>query len=344
MKFCFVFADTPSEWNCSQWRVANPSYGLRRIGHDVDEMWVADFAASPHDATLRKRVQAADVVLLQRNCFEDKLDALKFWRGLGKPVYIDLDDAYQMLPETVLARRFWRDNASKFARNPLEQLREGLRLSSGVTSPSKVILQDWDAPKRVWLPNFVRAEWYTHVERRPHYGVVIGWGVSMSHFDSFRYSGAVEALTRICREHDAVRVVLVSNDSQPFEMLTGIRPQQKQWMRGVEYTKWPSILAQFDIGLAPLYGEYDRRRSWLKVPEYACAGVPCVVTKSDPYAGLEEWCIAQVENSVDNWYAALSTALDNLAHAKQVAEHRRLEAALAFSIEARAGDWLKALQ
>ena len=321
-RLCLVYADTPVEWNCSQWRITNPSYGLRRVGIDVDEVWIADWATSPHDPHNRKRIMDADAVLLQRNCFEGNLDALRYWRGLGKPVYIDLDDAYQMLPETVAARRFWIDNALKFKRPPLEQLREGLLLSSGVTSPSKLILQDWDAPKKVWLPNYVRGEWYANLERRPHVGIIIGWGMSMSHFDSFRYCGIVEALVQLCRRDPRVRVVVCGNDAQPYEMLSGIPPQQRTRNAGVNFDVWPQRLAQFDLGIAPLFGDYDRRRSWLKVVEYACAGVPCIVTKSDPYADLTDWTLAQVDAGADLWAAALDDAIANLRDHQERAAKR----------------------
>lgn len=338
-----VFADTAVEWNCSEWRIRSPSYGLRRLGATVDEMWLNDWSQSHRDKTLMDRVAKADVVLLQRNCFGGALDALRYWRGRGKPVYIDLDDAYNMLPQTVSAHRFWTLNAHSFKPPPLDQLREGLRLSNGLTSPSKLILEDWEAPAKVWLPNFVRAEWYRDVERRPHEGIIIGWGGSMSHYDSMRYSGAVAALTEICRKYPYVRLAMCGNDRNPYEMLTEIPAQQKLWQPGVPQHEWPNVVAQFDIGLAPLFGEYDRRRSWLKVVEYACAGVPCIVSKSDPYVELSEWCFAQVEDGPEPWFAALDTAISSVAQAKAVAYKRRVAAVLEFSIESKAGVWLEGL-
>lgn len=345
MRIVFVFADTSVEWNCSQWRCTNPAYGLRRIGVDVDLMWQDDWAASPRDAKQRERVQRADVVLLQRNCFGGNLEALKFWRGLGKPVWIDLDDAYQMLPECNSAHKFWQENARGLRPPPLDQLREGLKLATGLTSPSKVILADWESPQKRWLPNFVRGEWYAGVKRRPHEGIIIGWGASMSHHDSYRYSGVVDALRTACERDKRVRVVVCSNDRRPFEMLDGISERQRFYQTGVPPEDWPQFLAQFDLGIAPLYGEYDRRRSWLKAVEYACGGVPAIVSDSDSYQepAVKGWPLSLVGDGPGAWTTALDSALSQLAEAQDVATRRLFEACMTFSIESQAGVWLKGL-
>jgi len=331
MRIVLVHADTDSEWNCSQWRIVNPAYGLRRIGVDVEVLDLLGWQSA--------NLQGADAVVLQRNVFGDNLKTLEKWRGLGVPVYIDLDDAYQMLPETNVARRFWIENVNGFNPSPIEQLRYGLSISSGLTSPSKLLLDDWAAPEKVWLPNYVRAEWYRNVARRPHEGVVIGWGGSMSHADSWRYSGAVAALVEACRCYSFVRVAVCGNDRANFDMLHEIPPRQKFWVPGVPQDEWPRLLAQFDIGLAPLWSEYDRRRSWLKVVEYACAGVPCIVSKSDPYADLTDWSL-QV---TDDWLPALCEMIDNIDTYRTVATGRRVDAVLQFSIEANAGKWIEGL-
>ncbi len=342
-KLLIVWADTPREMNCSVWRCFTPAYGLQRIGVDVDLMWQDDWAISPRDAKQRERVQRADIVFFQRNVFEANLEALKFWRALGKLVWIDLDDAYQMLPEANAAHKFWQENAHRLKVPPLDQLREGLKLATGLTSPSKVILADWESPQKRWLPNFVRGEWYAGVKRRPHEGTLIGWGASMSHHDSYRYSGVVEALRSACARCSDVRVVVCSNDRQPYEMLEGIPERQKFYQAGVPAEDWPQFVAQFDLGIAPLYGEYDRRRSWLKATEYAAAGVPSIVADLSAYEDCKTWPLSLVGNGLDAWATALDSALAQLAEAKVIAERRRFEACMTFSIEANAGAWLKGL-
>lgn len=337
-----VYADSVQEMNCSVWRVFTPAYGLRRIGIQTDEMWIADWSRSHTDRDARLRVEDADAVFLQRNAFESALDALKYWRERDKPVWIDLDDAYQLLPETNNAKRFWHDNGPRFKRNPLEQLREGLTIATGLTSPNKVILDDWQSPRKLWLPNYVRGEWYAKCKPVPHEGVIIGWGASMSHLDSYRYSGIAAALSDLCRRRRDVRVIVCSNDRGPYEMLD-CPPTQKMYQTGVPYTEWPAFVGRFDLGVAPLYGEYDRRRSWLKVAEYSSAGVPCLVSDSDPYREVADWTLGLVADGAGAWTTALDSALSQLAQAQEVAQRRRYEAALAFSIEAQAGVWLRGL-
>jgi len=320
----------------------NPAYGLRRIGIEADEMRIEEWAVSHRGGDLAKRVAKADIVFLQRNAFGPNLEALRHWRDVGKPVYVDLDDAYQLLPKTNHAHAFWLENSAKLKPPPLEQLREALSISSGLTSPSKVILEDWQAPKKLWLPNYVRGEWYIDVERRPREHIVIGWGGSMSHQDSFRYSGFVDGVTGLCRRDRRVRVCVSGNDRGNYEMFLHLPSQQRMYVPGVKPEEWPAILAQFDLGVAPLYSEYDRRRSWLKVAEYACAGVPCIVTDSDPYQGLDHWCI-RIANGADAWEKALSEVVARLLELQATACKRRVEAILQFGIESNAGRWLEGL-
>jgi len=100
-------------------------------------------------------------------------------------------------------------------------------------------------------------------------------------------------------------------------------PKQKIiYQTGVAPWLWPQIVARFDIGLAPLAGDYDRRRSWIKVMEYALAGIPCAFTDYEPYDDLRPLGIP-IENSSENWYHALKFLIENIKEVKQDAQARR---------------------
>jgi len=101
---------------------------------------------------------------------------------------------------------------------------------------------------------------------------------------------------------------------------------------GVSPNQWATVLQGFDIGIAPMdlrlvdavvkeepdgpRYSYDERRSWLKLVEYLCAGVPFVATKCASYDELGRHG-KLVENTPDAWYAGLKSRVDSLVHFKE---------------------------
>ncbi|KKL96189.1 hypothetical protein LCGC14_1847010, partial [marine sediment metagenome] len=101
---------------------------------------------------------------------------------------------------------------------------------------------------------------------------------------------------------------------------------------------WPKVLSMFDIGIAPMdmrpvpaftgkpvdpdaRWSYDERRSWLKLVEYVCAGVPFVATDCQPYQELGRFG-KLVKNgpgtdAEENWYRALKSRVDGLGHFRE---------------------------
>ena len=81
------------------------------------------------------------------------------------------------------------------------------------------------------------------------------------------------------------------------------------------HNEWPRNLAKFDLGLIPLNGRYDARRSWIKSLEYTLMGIPWVGTKSPPTDELAEFGY-QVPNKVEAWEKAIQNIIDNYEDAK----------------------------
>jgi len=119
----------------------------------------------------------------------------------------------------------------------------------------------------------------------------------------------------ICREFDQVKVMICGNEPYAKEKLAEMLPEDrlitKDW---VPTEQWPSVVANFDIGLAPLAGTYDDRRSWVKVLDYALLGIPFVCTDSVPYAGCQGGI--KVKNKAKSWHRAIKTLLVNPGRVK----------------------------
>jgi len=270
----------------------------------------------------------ADIVTVQRNIVtEEVINAIKYWQGMGKPIVADLDDAYPILPWSNPAHEFWINDPHKI--DPLVTLERGIQTCGYLTSPNRHILGDWSHVARGYhLPNFARSEWWSNLEDRAtmkaKYGwqdrVVIGWGGSVSHYDSWWGSGLFDAAKYITKHYPEVMWVICGNDPRLHAQLP-VHRDNKYWQRGVEPAQWPQIIKTFDIGVAPLYGPYDQRRSWIKTLEYGLAEVPWVATDGEPYndhRGLGPL----VKNDASTWEREIEKLISNLPAEQELAKQR----------------------
>lgn len=267
----------------------------------------------------------AQIVIVQRNLVNQRVwDFCDYWRGMGKTVIADLDDAYNMMPTSNPAYRFWVQNRGKLPQDPVEALAEGLHHVDGLTSPSRVILDDWkDIVPGYWLPNWAEGSWYKELpERKRGEGqLVIGWGGSVSHYDSWWGSGIREALAAICAEFPQVTVKICGNDPRIYDQLP-VPEGQKARQRGVQPQDWPGIVNTFDIGIAPLSGDYDQRRSWIKALEYLLVGIPWCATSGAPYAEFGDFGML-VDEGPENWYDALKDIIQDYPDRLEAARRNR---------------------
>jgi hypothetical protein len=290
---------------------------------------------------------------------------MDYWRAIGRTVVIDLDDHYPDLPASNPAQPYWIMNKPGFDPEPVAALAEGMRHADALTSPSKVILADWaHIIPGYHLPNWTRRAWYEPLIQKPVGAVdiefsnrlaedgttalldgkdraesaglvMLGWGGSISHVDSWIYSGIIEALDRIFEKHPNARLKFCGHESRLDTIF-------KRWgervikQQGVKPEHWPVVVSTFDVGLAPLDTRpldppwregapvlsYDERRSWLKGVEYLSAGVPWVGSQSATYNDLARWGTL-VRNTPDDWFLALDSKIEHLAMQKALAWDRR---------------------
>jgi len=322
MRIVYVYADNPHEWNCSEWRCAVPARAINRTSrHSAALLSMADFA---QNTTRAKEVcQPADVIVVERNLVGPVLSAIQHWKARDKVVIADFDDAYDLMPSSNPSYPYWsqgintkvspngQTTLTKIDPSPLTQFKWGLRLVHGATVPSKRLASDWQAYTQVHhLPNYIDLEKYQNVKHEEHEGVIIGWGGSLSHFQSFVGSGVLTALRRVCKARPQVKVLIAGNDLRILERLS-IPDSQKIHHPWVPYEKWSSVLAKFDIGIAPLHGPYDERRSWIKVLEYLVMKIPWVASEGPPYEELRPYGWL-VNNDPHAWERVLLDLVDHL--------------------------------
>lgn len=337
MRVLFAFADSVREWNCSQWRSLTPSDAINKYSngkHSARCLPVADFAQSGHPA-IQEFVNGFDIVIAQRNVFDPQIwAACDYWRALGKIVCVDLDDDYPRLTPQNPAHPFWIADVNNFKEqlgdSPIHLLREALRHVDALLSPNRKILEDWsDIVPGYYLPNYAEGEWYEGTTQKPmprdDEQIIVGWGGSVSHFDSWFFSGLRDAMIPLLDKYPRLHWKLCGNDWRLMKWARETLPEER-WhhQHGVPPPEWPAQVASFDIGVAPLCGPgapqseaYDQRRSWLKAIEYLLCGVPWIGSPGGVYDdldGLGGFVIK--ENSPQEWMEAVSWVVDNLTTCK----------------------------
>lgn len=330
MNVLYVFADSAREWNCSEWRCAIPARAINRsTGNAAELLSIAEFASRTGESAAR--CEWADIIVVQRLLYGQVLDAVVRWRSRGKVVIVDFDDAYDRMPASNPTYRFWgkgeavtrgpagRPITARLPVHPLDEFKRGLRLVHAATMPSRLLAADWEPLTHTYfLPNYLDLETYLQVARHGHQEVIIGWGGGGSHRDSLRLSGVFPALERVCARRARVMVAYGGGDPETFDLIPVPRSRKFHLPR-VPFAAWPGTLARFDIGIAPLHGEYDQRRSWIKPLEYLVMGIPWVATAGAPYQDLAGYGLL-VQNGVQEWTSALMEMVDNLALYRQRAE------------------------
>lgn len=322
MNVVYVYSDSPEECTGNEWRCAVPARAINRTKrHSAKLLNMNELGENYHKADVV--CSSADVIVIQCNLIDPVLSAIQHWKARDKVVIVDFDDAYNLMPSTNPNFHYWSKGikstrkadgstlTTQIQPTPLTQFKWGLRLAHAATVPSLRLADDWRELTDVYyVPNYIDLEKYHNVKLEPHDGICIGWGGNMSHLQSFKKSGVLEALRRVCTSRPEVKVMIAGGDRRIYDILP-IPENQKILMPWVPYSQWAQVLSKFDIGLAPQYGSFDERRSWIKVLEYMVMKIPWVGSAGPAYFELGDygWLI---KNHPHAWERVLIDIIDNL--------------------------------
>ncbi len=366
MNLVYISADNPHEWNSSEWRCAAPARAING-GNDAhaDVVDVRAWLTGAADALC----ESADLIIVQRVLLGPVLNAILHWKARGKTVMAEFDDAYDKMPDSNPAYAFWHKGWARkpdgrvdvIEPTPITQFAWGLALCDAASMPSRVLAADWaHVVPTVVVPNWIDLALYSAAQPPEQLNtrldgpcagrtdpaaralgrpvLQIGWGGSLSHLHSFTESGVLKALERVCRARPQVRVVIHGADGRIVDALR-LPKHQKLHRPWVPYTEWPAHLAEIDIGIAPLEGAYDQRRSWIKALEYLALGIPWIASEGPVYEDLARFGTL-VPNSALAWEHALLDLIDHWPERKALALQAAHEHAGRFSLDARRGDLL----
>lgn len=352
----YVYADSPAELNCSKWDCWYPAEAINRTeDNKASYIYINQFIENNEE--IQRICQASDIIIVERNFFQDTLTMMQYWKVRGKTIICIFDDAYNLMHPQNISYRFWtfgeitvkdekgQNKVVNMNPPPLEQFKWGLRIAKATQVVSKTLAEDWRPYSPTFVVNnYLPIERYMNVEPLlPHdkENIVIGWCGSMSHYSSFTDSGILPALKKICKRYPNV-TILLGGDKRNYDNLD-IPNNQKKFQQYVPPEQWESLLKSIDIGLAPLSGEYDKRRSWIKCLEYMALKVPWIASDYPTYENLKGYGVL-VKNDQWEWEKKLSHMIEDYTEYKQKAEDEGYPFALLQSSDNNIRNTLKIYQ
>lgn len=287
-----------------------------------------------------------DVLIMQRNMFEDVAGKIKRVRANGQLVVNDIDDWFWGLDPSNGA---WKGSHPTL--NPEENIRhyaKVLSVSTAVTVSTPYLRdrlsQFVHAPMEI-IENYVDVSRFTprvHADCTP----TIGWAGSTSH-----RSKDLETLKGVLSPFANMGTIKLhhsgdSKGAQPFWEAVGVRPEQVSTTPLVPPTEYPDSL-HFDIGLAPLRdAPFNRAKSWIKAIEYAAAGIPFIASDLDEYRRLQEqFGIGRLAKRSKHWLPHVKALLDPVTRQEEADRNRQAVMGLDISQGVKVwDDFLEALK
>lgn len=325
---------------CGKYRISYPLEALKRGGATVEI--VKGFGnLNPNQF---------DFVLAQRQYSQQVFDLL-FAPGCEYHTTLyECDDNLHRVHPTSSAY-----NTFKPGGDVLKMVDRYLRNCDGLfCSTPELASQYRDKQSRFWtLPNLIdfgTRDWETPVERHPDSKgkLVVGWSGGITHQDDFE--PIASAISRVVAKYDHVVFAMASAYVLVdfFAKLLKLPEEKVVRLDPVSFEDYPLLLAQFDIGIAPLVNtEFNRAKSDLKIKEYGGRGVPFVATRIAPYTRFHYETNGQagyLASTSQEWEDALCHLIEDEQDRKAKSEYLWDTMRTNYSYDANAWRWATAFR
>ncbi len=287
MRIHIGFGDFSGEFNTSIWRCLIPGEALRRAGHDVTFGHITGIGDVE-----------ADSYLLERNFYiPEVFTAIENLASKGKRLVATFDDHYAIMPDTCLSKDTW---------NPLNLTRfyRALGMMDCALVPNRLLTDDYSpfCKEIRYVPNYADLSLYNHTHKT-HSTLNILWGGNSTHLQGLKETGFLEALGRLCEKRRMVKVVAIADRMCALAFSRYIPAEQLVIGNWKPLQEWPKFVAEnADIIACPLYGEYDRRRSWVKAIDAVMNHIPLIASDLEPF---RETGAMLVRNTQKDWHNSL---------------------------------------
>lgn len=340
MKVYIFPADTTG---CGYYRLIWPAEELQRRGHDVSII-----VPKQRDMLMQGRMQGdtmvdikiphdVDVIVLQRVTHRHLVQAISLMRRRGVAVVVDMDDDLTCIHPAnpaFAALHPQNGNRDHSWENTLRACDAATLVT--VSTPALINRYAKKAPGHVL---------YNMIPRRfldvPHVDSdVVGWAGSVhSHPTDLQVMGPVIAQLLQRKQRFKIAGPIVGAHAA-----LGVSKSLEIESTGVieDIFAWPLAVSSIGIGVAPLAdSRFNSAKSWLKMAEYAAAGVPCVGSPRDEYVRLNKRGVGLLAKNPIEWRQRINALIgDPILRADLATSGRAAMAQL--TIEENAELWLEA--
>lgn len=300
-----------------------------------------------------------DLTVHQRQYADSSLQNLRYLqKQLKVPCVYEIDDYLHGLSPHAPAYSNYHHPQTKT--HTFNNINAYLQESAAITVTTDYLKKMYSKyNKHIYvLPNGIDYEIFdAETTKKPDHGdeLWIGWAGSNSHIPDVQV--IIDAIKKILRDFPKTKFVIGGwnghyNNAQgrPFYLWESL-PQDRllhlPWVS--DRLEYPKMLAQFDIGLAPLVDmPFNRCKSNIKFLEYAACGVPIIASDIEPYTKTikegETGLLIPTEKQKVNkaWYQAIKTLIQNRELRLTLAENANKFARQNFDIAVNIHQWNEA--
>lgn len=304
MKVGFLQHDDPRLENSSRWLCHWPVEHLKERGYDVE------LVRLPTAAAIMGAMAPYDVIVTELPMsLEVQGRAVAGWIKQGKVVIAIFDDAYHVLPDESgvwgkrsLARSTERGRTVDVVGTAVFKLEMVCQVCDAVVVPTQSLSEHWGliAQNVFVVPNRMPNRYMKRLWEYKGEVPIVGYGGSSYHSVALPETGVVETLAMLAGHGIKVQIVGLLDIVRKINTMGG-DAEFIEWC--ASYDDWRDTISKWTLGLAPLHGEYDSYRSWIKVLEYASLGIPWVATADYPYEDCRGGIM--VENTQALWFKTI---------------------------------------
>jgi GT2 family glycosyltransferase len=300
-----VLAHPADAFGCGNYRVIQPFTAMQHAG-------LIDGSLSKglmHVADLER--YAPDVVLLQRQIGEERIDAMRRMKAFSSAFKVyELDDYLPNLPLKNVHRQH-------MPKDILRSLRRGLAHVDRFVVSTEPLAEAFAGlhPDIRIMQNRLPVSWWQDLQSQRRVGPRprVGWAGGASH------TGDLELIA------DVVRELANEVDWVFFGMCPeSIRPYIKEMHAGVEIGRYPAMLASLnlDLALAPVEDNlFNACKSNLRLLEYGACGFPVIC--SDVRCYQDGLPVTRVKNRFRDWVDAIRMHIADLDACAQAGDELR---------------------
>ncbi len=317
--------ESPGGW----YRGIGPMVALSQRGHEIRQV------IGLRDQFFAERVRGCDVLHVYREHDDRALQLMQYAKEASIAVVWDNDDNLAAVPKNNASYKEYGGAAGRKVQLAIKRI---VGLADLVTAPSAMLVEHYrqlGAAHVELLENYVRDE-LLDVRKRPNgEEFVVGWLAGQEHHLDVERVPVRAALQRMLETHEHVRVVTIGAG-------LGLRSDRYRQIQQLDFTKLPSEMLSWDIGLAVIADiPFNHGRSNVKLKDYAVLGIPWLASPIGPYVDHGEKQGGRLVPD-HGWYEAVERLVLKERERRKLAK-RALRWGRAQTIGANVTRWERAL-